>query len=340
MKADGAWLYRPGTAVRIDNDKFLGSPLPPDEPTAENPPSGAILDFYLPRAAAHVKLEILDAKNNVVRSFSSDDRKPEKTSQSAVADRWLSVLQTPGTAAGMHRLVWDLAWKASGEEEIDDFEAAALPGPRAVPGTYQVRLTVDGKSLVQPLTVVMDPRSSATSGELDQQLQLGQKMFAAATESQRALAEITAMQKQLSAAAQKIPQTNAELQSSVAQVRDEMQKILKGSGQPSGDAMGLERADSGLTAALKVVESSDRAVPSQGIELFEDSSHAMKLRLEEWNRLKTNRLPHLNDQLKQAHVAPLIVSQADPSDADPSQVDPSQVRPSEVHPDENSVVSQ
>ena len=309
MKVDGAWLYRPGTAVRIDNDKFLGSPLPPDEPTAENPPSGAILDFYLPRAADHVKLEILDVNNEVAGSFSSDDRKPEKRPQSAVADRWLPVLQIPGTAAGMHRLVWDLAWKASGEEEIDDSEGAPPGGPRVLPGTYQVRLTVDGKTVVQPLTIVMDPRSSATSGELEQQFQLGREMFAAASESRRDLAEIMAMQKQLSSTAQNISQANSELQSSVTQVQDEIRRILKGSGEPYGDAMGLEQADKGLAAALKVVESSDRAVPSQGIELFQESNRAMKLRLEDWSRLKTSRLPQLNDQLKQTHMPPLVIGE-------------------------------
>jgi len=210
---------------------------------------------------------------------------------------------------GMHRLVWDLAWKASGGEEIDDFEVVPPRGPRVVPGTYQVRLTVDGKSLVQPLKVVMDPRSSATPEELEQQFQLGQEMFAAATESRRALAEIMAMQKQLFAAAQKIPQARAGLQSSVTQAQDEIGKILKGSGEPSGDSMGLEQADKGLAGALKVVESSDRAVPSQGIELFEESNQAMKLRLEEWSRLKTTRLPRLNDQLKQANTAPLSIGE-------------------------------
>jgi len=162
---------------------------------------------------------------------------------------------------------------------------------------------------VQPLTIVMDPRSSATSGELEQQFQLGQEMFAAASESRRDLAEIMAMQKQLSSTAQNIPQANSELQSSVTQVQDEIRRILKGSGEPYGDAMGLEQADKGLAAALKVVESSDRAVPSQGIELFQESNRAMKLRLEDWSRLKTSRLPQLNDQLKQTHMPPLVIGE-------------------------------
>ncbi len=47
VQAANAWLYKPEIAVRVDNDLFLGTPLPPEEPTAKNPPDGAILDYYL-----------------------------------------------------------------------------------------------------------------------------------------------------------------------------------------------------------------------------------------------------------------------------------------------------
>ena len=314
MKAGGPWLYRPGTAVRIDNDAFAGTPLPPDEPTAENPPSGAVLDYYLPRATDHIRLEILDGKNEVVRAFSSDDRPSAKRSQLAVAERWLTTPQIPETAAGMHRLVWDFAWHSSGGQEVDDFEAATPGGPRVVPGEYQVRLTVDGKSQVQPLKVVMDPRSSATPGELAEQFQLGQKMFATNTLARRGLAEMMALQKQLSAATMQAK--DSDLQSAVKQLQDEIGKILKGSGEISGDSVGLESAVKALGGALRVVESSDRAVPAQAMEVFAESERAMRLRLEEWERLKTNRLPRLNDQLKKASMAPLAISDVELDDDD------------------------
>jgi len=72
VRKAAAWLYRPATAVRIDNAGFMGTPLPPEEPTAENPPNGAMIDYYLPKSAEHVKLEIFDAQHDLVRSFSSD----------------------------------------------------------------------------------------------------------------------------------------------------------------------------------------------------------------------------------------------------------------------------
>ena len=60
--AGGPWLYRPATAVRIDNDSFTGTPPPPEEPTAENPPSGAMIDYFLSSPASSVRLEIFDAQ--------------------------------------------------------------------------------------------------------------------------------------------------------------------------------------------------------------------------------------------------------------------------------------
>ena len=314
MKAEGAWLYSPATAVRVDSDSFLGTPLPPEEPAAENPPNGAILDYYLPRIAQRVELEVLDEKNTVLRRFSSGEQPPSRRRQFAVAERWLAKPQVAGAAAGMHRLVWDLAWKASGLEEIDDFESAAPSGPRVPPGNYQVRLTVDGKTLAQPLTIVMDPRSSATAAELEAQFQLGRTMFAATSQSRKHLAEVKSMEKQLSAAAETIPKANTELFSSVSQVQGAIQALLKGSGQNFGSAMGLEQAIQGLAGALKAVESSDRAVPSQATELFHECEQIVKLRLQEWKQLNTIRLPQLNDQLKQANMAPLVIGETKSGD--------------------------
>src|ERR1700741_5305562 len=78
QEARGPWLYRPAQTIRIDNDGFAGTPLPPEEPTAENPPNGAVIDYYLKSSAESVKLEIVDTKRNLTRTFSSDNQKEQK----------------------------------------------------------------------------------------------------------------------------------------------------------------------------------------------------------------------------------------------------------------------
>jgi photosystem II stability/assembly factor-like uncharacterized protein len=311
VKAADSWLYRPATAIRVDNDVFLGSPLPPEESTAKNPPNGAVIDYYLKAAANHIKLEILDEKQNLVCSFCSDHAREQKRPPLPIAERWFPKPENLETSPGMHRFVWNLSWRtgANGEDQSSDDEYRAPRGPRAVPGTYQARLTVDGKTLAQPLKIVMDPRSPATPRDLEQQFQLGRQIFTETISGGKILAEIKSVQKQLSDLDQKLGGDHADLKSAVSQLQTEIRKILAGSEDPASNAVGLENASAGLASALAVVESGDRAAPSQAMALYHDSSQALKLRLADWNQFKTTRLPQLNQQLHQENMAPIAVSE-------------------------------
>jgi photosystem II stability/assembly factor-like uncharacterized protein len=311
VKADSAYLYRPATAIRVDNDTFLGTPLPPEEPTANNPPNGAVIDYHLNASANHVKLEILDDKQNLVRTFSSGDATEQKRPAAPIADRWLPKPEILETTPGMHRFVWNLAWgtpTGKTADQSNEYEYRSPRGPRAIPGTYQVRLTVDDKIVTQPLKIVMDPRSPATPRDLEQQLQLGRQIFAEAVRGRQALAQIRSVQKQLSDVEQKLDGGHADLRSTVSRLETEIRQILAGSESPT-NAAGLENASSGLTSALAVVESGDRAVPSQAVALYHESSEALKLRIADWNHFKTTRLPQLNQQLHQGNMAPIAISE-------------------------------
>ena len=308
MKAGNAWLYRPGAAIRVDNDLFVGSPLPPEEPTAQNPPNGAIIDYYLKGPANQVKLEIFDPKQTLVRSFSAGG-KEMKVPPMAIAERWFPKPEALEKTPGMHRFVWNLAWGSSGSDSPpeDEEDFFAPHGPRAVPGNYEVRLTVDGKTFTQPLKVAMDPRSAATPEELQKQLDLGRQIFAETMRSRQALAEIQSVQKQLTDLEPKLSPGQAELKTAVSQVQKEITRILDG--EQSTGSSGLREANSGLTAALGVVESGDRAVPSQAVAVYEQSDSAMKARVSEWSQLKAGRLIQLNDQLKQAKLTPVAIAE-------------------------------
>ena len=74
--ANSVHLFKPATAYRVQRNTNTDTPLPPDEPAAQNPPDGAVLDYFLPSAASTVTLEILDAQGKLVRRYSSTD-KPE-----------------------------------------------------------------------------------------------------------------------------------------------------------------------------------------------------------------------------------------------------------------------
>jgi hypothetical protein len=172
-----------------------------------------------------------------------------------------------------------------------------------------VRLTIDGKTYSQPLKIVMDPRSPATARDLEQQLQLGRQIFAEAVRSRQTLAEVRSVQKQLSDLEQKFGEGHRDLKLAVTQLEAEIKRILSGVEDAASSSVGLENASAGLTSALGVVESGDRAAPSQAIALFHESSEAFKLRIADWNHVKTNWLPQLDQHLRQNNIAPIVFSE-------------------------------
>ena len=306
-----ATLYKPSTAIRIDNDGFLGSPLPPEEPTAKNPPDGAIIDYYLPSAAANVTLEIHDGSGKLVRRYASGARREEKHPPLAIAERWLPKPVVLENAAGAHRFVWDLRWASAGANaDIDDENPRAAPrGPRVVPGEYQVKLTVDGAALTQPLKVQMDPRSQATSAELNEQLRVGLEIFDQVQSSRRALFEIATVKKRLSEIETQSLKQHPELLDQVKTLQAAIGKIEKGERTAPGSISGLSSANTGLGAALRVVESSDRPIPSQAIELYQQADQVAKAETAEWARLKSTSLAKLNTALQKAGLAPIQMTQ-------------------------------
>ena len=301
-------LFQPATTIRVDNDVFLGSPPPPEEPAAKNPPDGATIDYYLKSPATDLKLEVFDSGNKLVRRFSSGQKMEEKRPPQPIAERWLSKPVVLENTAGMHRLVWDLRWSSSGTDEIEEDEGFGAPrGPRVAPGIYTITLTVNGQTFTQNLKVEMDPRSQATKAELEEQQRLGLEIFGEARSSRRALADISAVKKQLGDVKTRLAGKNPELLTQVKELETAITKIEKGSKTPIA-SMGLETASTGLGSALHVVESSDRAVPSQAIELYRESEQVSKAGIAEWTKLKSTRLVQLNDALRKEGLAPVQVS--------------------------------
>ncbi|MFZ2086644.1 MAG: hypothetical protein WAU92_19295, partial [Candidatus Sulfotelmatobacter sp.] len=319
-KTGTPWLYHPATALRVDNDSFPGTPLPPEEPAAQNPPNGAMIDYFLPFQAHDVQLEVLDPQQNLVRRFSSEghsveERIPTKYLPLPVAERWFAKPQVLEKTPGMHRFVWDLTWGSSGgPTEDEDADYHRPKGPKAVPGIYQVRLTVDGEVQSQSLTVVMDPRSPATSEVLAQQLQLGRQIFAETREARRALAEIDSVQKQLADIQRKLGQEKADAQnasvaSAVTGAQSAIGKLVINKERAAAEAPGLQDAYTGLASALRVIESGDRAVPSQAIAVYKESSQQAKTCIAEWNQFKQRQLAQLNQQLGKANLAPIAIAE-------------------------------
>jgi photosystem II stability/assembly factor-like uncharacterized protein len=172
-------LVQPSAAVRLSPNENRDTPLPPEMPTTPNPPTGAVIDYFLHRVPASlVVLEILDEKGVIVRAFRSDD-KPERTNaEHEFAELWLQPLPVLPARIGHNRFVWDLLYDRPKAPQygysiaaVPGLDTPALPqGMPVLPGRYSARLVVDGKPLLQSFTVERDPRSSATIEDLRAQL--------------------------------------------------------------------------------------------------------------------------------------------------------------------------
>src|SRR6185503_1616676 len=185
------------------------TPLPPEEPAGQNPPDGAIIDYVLPSgvSASDVKLDILDATGSIVRRYASTDTAEAPADIGNIPAYWIRPTQVLSAAPGMHRFVWDLRYERPAVLETSYPISATLHntpreprGPWALPGRYTVRLTANGESYTQSLTVRMDPRVKTPPADLRQQFATATRLTGLLRQAHDALTEVTSLRRQLRAA--------------------------------------------------------------------------------------------------------------------------------------------
>jgi photosystem II stability/assembly factor-like uncharacterized protein len=167
MAKSNAFLFKPAVAINVVPGSDNGTPQPRDEALAENPPFGAVIDYYLKSAAnGPVTLEIMDPAGDVIRRYSSDERPtPVDPNTLNIPAFWRPTPEPLSAASGMHRWVWDLRPTPPAATTQRGAGGGGGGGggfgfnrPTVLPGRYSVRLTVGGQSLTQPLIVEPDPR--------------------------------------------------------------------------------------------------------------------------------------------------------------------------------------
>ena len=171
------FLYKPSQAFRVRWNMFSDTPLPPEEPTGKNPPDGAIIDYNLGENARLVTIEISDAQGNLIRKFSSADVTEKlDTNTLGYPTYWFRPAQKVQTAKGPHRFVWDVRY-APPKGTQRGYAIAAVykntpsgpDGPFVHPGSYKVKLNIDGFVMEKALDVKMDPRVSISEDDMNLQ---------------------------------------------------------------------------------------------------------------------------------------------------------------------------
>ena len=198
-----ALLFHPAEAVRVRRSLNTDTPLPADEPAGENPPDGAIIDYYLGGPSATITLEILDSAGKLVRRFTSSDPPwitADELQKQTIPPYWVKLPQTLSTAPGMHRWVWDLRYPSPVVLE-HEYPISAVPhatprfplGPIALPGNYTVRLTAAGNTVTTPLTIALDPRIKTPAAGIAQMFDLEIRLADMLTRSSEAVTKAKAL---------------------------------------------------------------------------------------------------------------------------------------------------
>jgi photosystem II stability/assembly factor-like uncharacterized protein len=201
-------LFRPRAAARVQSNINQDTPFPPEVPHGKNPPQGVVIDYYLQQSVQNVQLQILDAKGNVVRSYSNAPIKPLDQPLPPAPAFWARPSRPLMETAGQHRVSWDMRYPTPPALFFDQ-SSGAVPedtsfvpeGPMALPGNYTVKLTADGASYTQPVLLKQDPRLDNSPAALDgmrRQLALSQQIIAVISASKNAYEQANGLDAKLS----------------------------------------------------------------------------------------------------------------------------------------------
>ncbi len=312
VTASGASLFRPQTALRVRWNVNTDTPLPPDVAAGQNPPEGAMIDYYLGTPAQSVTLEVLDAAGKLVRRYSSADPLPAIDPKLGIPTYWVRPPQALSTAAGVHRFLWDMHYtpipgRADYPMQAVYHNTAPAPSsPWVMPGAYQVRLTVDGKSYTQPIAVKMDPRVKTPMAGLQQQYELSRQLYDAMGETARALDEIKSVRGQLK---------ELEAKASAGSLAGAITALDKKAEAIGGRNLGefgfffyhgpdtLQSIRGSLGMLMGMLQGADVAPTAAQAAAAAKRHQTVQSLLARWNAVKSTDLPALNRQLVKANLA-------------------------------------
>jgi photosystem II stability/assembly factor-like uncharacterized protein len=317
--AQDAVLYKPAQATRVRWDMWPDTPLPQDEPAGENPPDGAVIDYYLKDAVSGpVTLDIFDGAGKAVRHFSNSDTSytiPDVN----IPLYWIRPQEILSAQAGPHRMIWDLhaqPLNVPAEYPISAVYANTAPSatsPWVMPGTYAIKMTVGGKTYTQSLQVRMDPRVKTPLLVLQQQYDLSQQAYHGRKTAMQAYSQVHLLRATVAAL---IPRSSGALAAALKAL-DEKAAALEGAagrGRARGASGGAPPAlktfaqlQSDYTTLFTILQEADVPPTTQAISALQTTELAAGATAAAWKELQLKDLAALNTQLKAAGLDSITI---------------------------------
>jgi photosystem II stability/assembly factor-like uncharacterized protein len=306
-------LYQPSPATRL----HFPDQVDRRRPVGDNPPKGAIVYYCLkekPAEEEEITLDIFDAQGKRVRHFSNREQnkneQPPEWPNLEVASNLLPA------AAGLNRFSWDFRYDPPVQVPVAFYEGEPPRGPLALPGTYQVKLTVKGQTQTEPLEVVLDPRvkDQVTSSGLQQQLDLALKTREDIDALHRAVNQIRTLRSNLKmlekwtqegSPSNEVISAAKALDDKMTSVEEQLIQVKLGS---SEDNLRYPNELNEQFATLSdLIENYDQAPTAQQVQVYDDLHQRLDAQLEKWQEIQRSELPTLNELMHKSGVPSLGV---------------------------------
>jgi len=309
--SEPVYLFTPGLAYRT----HMIERVPMGRPVGENPPPGAIIYYYLksaPPENAEVRLEILDHTGKVVRAYSSN--KPVEEEPQSEFEEEAKPKEHLTADAGLNRFAWDGRYERASRipgYRLWEYDEGAR-GPLALPGSYQTRLTAEGKTLTAPLELKMDPRATASAADLQKQFDLALQLRERLTAANNTVNQVRDLSAQIRDLRKKLGQ-NPNTRTFVA-AAEELEKklpkveqaLINPNIKSSEDSLNYPiRLDGKLAVLASAVESSDSAPTQNTYEVFKSLSGRLDSVLAQWKDIREKDLVALNEIARKENI-PLL----------------------------------
>ncbi len=317
------YLFSPAKTLRVRWDNYQDTPLPLETPAGQNPPDGAIIDYFLKSPPpGEITLTIYDEQGNPAREFSSRANAPDLPLPNVPA-YWFGPVEALPKGTGMNRFVWDLRYPPpktlpfsyyGNLLEYTEYTLAdhAIPGntprqqpqgPLALPGEYQVELRAAGITLRRKLTVELDPRLHVAKEDLEDQLRLEQRIARGMAASYHSYQEVAALR---TAIAERKKRQKGVLEAATA-----LEKKLDAIDTGTKTAPGLGPINRDLTRLATSVQSADARPADTARVAVEEKCKSLGAALMRWQELNEHELVQFNSQLRELSLAPVPVQKMD-----------------------------
>ncbi len=264
-----------------------------------------LIDYYLKTQPKSLSLEILDGQGAVMRAFTGQPPKPP--GEAAGEDAPRGPQTTVPMAAGMNRATWDLA-----STPVVGFPGMILwgatqNGPTVLPGTYQVKLTADGVTKTEPLTITKHPLRDVSDADLQFQWDLASKIRDKVNEANLAVINIRRIKTEVAEKTKDAPKevvAAAEtLTKNLGVVEAEIYQVKNQSGQ---DPLNFPIRTNNRLASLLRVAVTGEGRPTSNVEpIFADLVAELQAEQDKLDKTLSTDLVQLNRMLTRIKKEPV-----------------------------------